>query len=315
MGIGKWIKQKAAAVALSTARVEEDILSQSGQELDGGVGQVQRLNQGRLSDALKRGELTQEVKDLRWRMYKVLNESKGLTAKITGYDDDGLPIVEVVNSNKWAVENVKVDSEDDYEVIMVVDNTEITLSIKDTLDGGAVANADANEEEREDKDGDTTKTIGKIGINGHQSSTKNLNPISIKRELRPKFELEHYTKKMIVREIDDTTRLLELYISMYPDESDRKTNLLISDLRKAIINPRGCNSLDIQELSYVTNKTLGSKDFKLYEYLITGVHKIIEYNGHYVIKFKADVITNGDSIVEQFRETDLDNRYENKEAK
>jgi len=320
MGIVKWVKNKIATVALAMAKVEGDTLSQSGQGVEGGIGSYQRINQGRLSDALQRGEITQEVKELRWRMYKVMKATDGVTATITGYDEHGMPIVEIKEkSKKRHLKNIKVDSEDIYKPIMVVDNSEVSMGA--FLDNVEELSPEEISETIEIKKNEITgkdegqATIGEISRNTHESSNKSDRPIKVVREIRVKFDIENYTKKMVVREINGDERLLEFYVSIYPDEYNRKSRFFLSELKRAMNNPRACDSLDIQSVNYVTANTMGASDYELYEYEITGIHKIIKYDGHYVIKFKANVTTNGENIIDKFRELELDERYKNKEAK
>lgn len=301
------------AVAFATARVGENTLTQKGSSRDGGVGQVQNINQGRLSDSLQKGEVTQEVKELRWRMYKVLKATDGLSAKVIGYDEDGLPIVEVVEAKKIPLKKILVDDYDDYDTIMIVDNSEITSSTFDGSNLEALNGVDG--ELVKDIDGDDTKTLAEISFNELHSNSKNERPIQIVRDIKPKFEIENYAKKLIVRFINENERLLEFYISKYPDEFDRKTRLLISEIKKAINNPRFSDMLEIKGVNYISNKTMGAKDLHLYEYGDVVFDKIIEFDGHYVIKFISKVTTNGLDIVEKFKDIGLEARYENKEAK
>jgi hypothetical protein len=72
---------------------------------------------------------------------------------------------------------------------------------------------------------------------------------------------------------------------------------------------------DIKEVEFITHNTLGSSDFLHYSYEILKVDKIIEFDGNYVIKFKAKVINNGVDILSDFVETDLETKYNNKENK
>jgi hypothetical protein len=109
--------------------------------------------------------------------------------------------------------------------------------------------------------------------------------------------------------------LLEFYISKYPKEDDAKTAFLLSEIKKAIINPRVSDMLDFETVSFITNKTIGVMDMLLFNYEINKFDKIIEFNGNYVIKFIANVVINGDDLMEQYREEELDKKYENKQRK
>ena len=320
MAIGNWIKKKLATVALAMAKVEESTLTQTGQGVDGGIGSHQRINQGRLSDSLQRGEITQEVKELRWRMYKIIKASTGVTAVITGYDEDGMPIVEVKEKpKKRYLKNVMADAEDNYKPIMVVNNDEVTMgafldNVEEFTREQIEGSIEITKNETTGKD-EGQATIGEISRDGHESSNRSERPIKVIRDIRPKFSIEEYTKKLIVREINETERLLEFYVSMYPDEYNRKSRFFLSELKKAQNNPRACDSLDIKGINYITMNTMGASDYELFEYEITGYDKMIEFDGHYVVKFKANVTTNGENIIDKFRELDLDERYDRKEAK
>ena len=91
-----------ATFSLALSIVENNALGQTADFLSSDVNQVRRNTQGQLADSLVHGEITQEVMELRWRTYKVLLETEGVTAEIVGYDDDGMPITKVrkVDKNK-----------------------------------------------------------------------------------------------------------------------------------------------------------------------------------------------------------------------
>jgi hypothetical protein len=124
-----------------------------------------------------------------------------------------------------------------------------------------------------------------------------------------------FTDKLYVRDIDGKNKLLEFYISRYPNENDRKTNLLVSTLKKAMKNPRVTDMFDIHEVGFITHRSIGAPDFHEYQYKIIDFDKIVEHNGYYVVKFKAEIMVDGVSLVEQYRMGDLDERYENLEMK
>lgn len=296
----KWLKKQMAAIIIATANVEKSSLGQKTKEVETGGGQYQRLNQGTLADSLINAEVTEEVKNLRWRMYKILDATDGVDAKITGYEEDGTPIVETMNktSDKTLLEKVKMDEYDDYPLEIMVSNKEITL---DTADGMDLQHLEDD-------------TI-EIEFDLYTSSIKAEKPIQILREYKPKFEIEKYAKKLNIRKIDEKSKLLEFYISKYPDEYDRKTYLLISEIKRAMKNPRGSDMLDITDVIFISHKTLGVKDFLEFRYKINSFDKIVEYDGHYVIKFIGDVTVDGDYLLEKYRLSDLDEKYENKERK
>lgn len=317
----KWLKRQISAIAIAMASVEKNALGQESVDLGNDTGNHQRYNQGTLADSLVQGEITEEVKLLRWRILKILDASNDYIIKDLGVDEDGFPILDTKApdsvSQKILLGKVKMDTHDDYPLELVVDNNEITMSGSDIMNNDNI-NAYNEEEQKESinhDDGSESATLGEISSDDYQSFIKAERPIKVVRDLRPKFEIEKYSKKLNVRKINDSDRLLEFYISKYPDEYDRKTRLLISEIKRAIKKPKVSDILDIVGVGFTSYKTVGAKDFRQFQYMITSFDKIIEYNGFYVIKFKAEVIVNGEYLLEKYRMGELDNKYKNKEAK
>jgi hypothetical protein len=124
-----------------------------------------------------------------------------------------------------------------------------------------------------------------------------------------KVDIEYSTTKMCVRDIGGGQKLLEFYISQYPNEFDRKTRLMISELERCS-NGFKSNILDIDGVGFQSvNSTIGVSPNLLYEYEILGFDKIVKFNGHYIVKFKANVIVDGENIFEKYRVESLDQKY------
>tara|TARA_R110000796_G_scaffold58413_4_gene134865 strand:+ start:19495 stop:20463 length:969 start_codon:yes stop_codon:yes gene_type:complete len=319
----KYLKRRLALLSLSLSRVEKTMLTQKSDAL-GDVGSMeQTYHQGMLADALLRGEITMPVKELRWRLYKVLSESKNKTAKITGYDDDGLPIVESYTVEKYKLDKIKCDNFDPYPVELVVRNEDIMKSTTEALSDEKLQlySDEENKSERGDRfnlvgtESWSNRSLGEISFDDMVTSIKPKKMIFVARNTKPKFEIENYAKKLLVRNISETEKLLEFYISSYPDEYNKKTKFLISEIKKAIKNPRASDILDINKVGFITEKTIGAADGLEFEYEVKKIDKIIEFNGHYVIKFISEVTINGDNIFEKYKLEELEKRYENKEAK
>lgn len=317
MGIGKWFKRKTALLSLAMAGVEKNALSQKGDSLEKTINQERRHTQGQLMDSLKQGEVTQEVMNLRWRTYKILKATEGVTAEIVGYDDDGMPITKVRKTDKKkGLSKIKLDEFDSYPLEMVVDNTQVTSGGNDAMDNTFI-NVYDEVQKNFNADGELiSASHGEISADDYFSTNKNEPPIIIGRMFIPKFEIENFTKKLNIRKVNDEgIRLLEFCISMYPDADDRKTRLLISDIKKAIANPISATFLEIKEVGFITYKTLGVDDFYEYHYDIIQLDKIVEFNGHYVIKYLAKVSVDGKDTLDIHRVAELDDKYERKEAK
>ena len=69
-----------------------------------------------------------------------------------------------------------------------------------------------------------------------------------------------------VRKINDSERLLEFYVSIYPDEYDRTSRMFLSELKRVIKNPRISDMIEISGVGFTTYKSIGVKDFHQYQY-------------------------------------------------
>jgi hypothetical protein len=322
--VKNWVNKKVAIISLALANVEKNAFSQTGEPLNNDVNQVRRHTEGQLADSLIHGEITQEVINLRWRTYKILKESDSRTAEVVGYDDDGMPIVKTRKKDKKVgLRKIKLDSTDPYPLEMIVENEEITIGVKEAINNNFI-NSNETPKETTDTFVDTNTlkeeeekiTIhGNIDSNEFFASHKTQKPIIISRMFFPKFSIENFTKKLNIRTIDKNNKLLEFYVSMYPNEYDKTSKFFLNEVKKAVKNPASTNMLEIKDVSFVTYKTIGADDFLEYKYEIIKFDKIVEFNGYYVIKFLATVMIDGEDILEKHRVTELDEKYKNKTKK
>jgi hypothetical protein len=314
--VKNWVRKKMVILSVALSNVEKNALSQTGEGLSTDITQTRRMTQGQLADSLINGEITQEVLNLKWRTYKILKATEGVTAKIVGYDEDGMPITSVIKrDNKKGLKKVSLDIYDDYPLEMVVDNTEIVIGGHDAMDNDNISIYDEVTLNYDDKGEVTSATHGSIGGDEYFATHKTEKPLKINRESLPNFEIENFTKKLNVRKIGKKKRLLEFYVSMYPDEYNRTSRLFISGVKKAIENPRQASMLDLKGVEFITYNTLGVSDFLEYQYEIESFDKIIEFKGCYVIKFIANVKINGRDIMDEHRVDELDKKYEQKAKK
>lgn len=314
--IKDWVRKKAAMISLSLSNVEKNAFGQGGESLSSDVNQLQRHTQGQLADSLMNGEITQEVMDLRWRTYKVLRQSEGLISKVTDYDEDGYPIVKTTKvDKKKLLSKVTTEPTDRFTLEIVFDNEEVTNGVDDIINNKYIEVSETPDLNIDNFGNVTGATHGVIFAKEYFATFKPEKPIVIKREFFPKFNIETYTKKLHVKTINETEKLLEFYISKYPDVDNKRSVLFINEMKKAIKNPILSNMFEIKYVCFTTYKTIGCDDFLYYEYEIVSLDKIVEFNGFYVVKFKAKISVDGKYILEQHRMLELDKKYENKEKK
>lgn len=315
MIFNNWIKRQITRFIILTSNLEKNALGQKGESLETDVNKHQRLTQGQLADSLINGEVTQEVLNLKWRTYKILKATEGVKSTIIGYDEDDTPIVKTTKKNpKLGLKKVKVDNYDDYKLEMVLDNTEIALNTTDVMGNEELSILDSVLENYDDDGNLISVSHATIGATEHMATQKGDRPIKIERIDYPNFLIENYTKKLNVRKINKKEKMLEFYVSSYPDEYNKTTNLLLSAIKK-VINGKHSTFLDFEAVEFLTFKTIGSEDFLLYRYENIKFDKIVEYNGFYVIKFKSKITIDGKDILEEHKVEELDKKYEQKAKK
>ena len=310
--IKNWLNRKMGILALAMSNVEKDVLTSKSLKTEADTTHTLNVEQGTLADDLKRGILSVAVQELRWRMYETINHIQNYQSVLTGHLPDGTPIYEnkliTPDLIKKMLSNIRLDNIDNYPLEFVIDNSPITMSTIDTLNIEITGESSKTTNEQ----GEEIITYGNVKDEG--INFKPERPIKIKREYLQKFLLEDYVKKLHVRNINDNEKLLEFVFSKYPDEFDKRSTLFISELKKVLNNPRN-GIVDIKEVGFITYKALGVKDLLEYQYEILNFDKIIEFEGTYIIKFKAKPIVNGVSIIGDYSGGKLEQKYKNKEAR
>ena len=313
MNIKKWLKSQAAAIIMASSNVEKNSFTQEKKTIDDDVKHEKKQQSLDLLSSLQNNVVTQEVKDLRWRMYKVLKASEKISVSNITYDKDDNLTGYSTSKIKSGLDKIKLDSFDRYPLEMVYMNDEQTINSVDVLDNKHIGLLDDkifNEKEE-------SFTIGEI----HGENLAHTRPerqLTIERKYYPKFFIENYTKKLNVRFIDNQTRLLEFYISKYPDEMNPATGMLVKQLVKIINGTLPIDKSDfiqIDNVEFVSNKTIGTSDYLQYRYNDITFDKLIEFDGNYIIKYIANVEINGADILAEYIQEELDMKYENKEIK
>jgi len=291
MKLYNWIKRKMGLFLLATSKVEKDAFSQkhnfeSGQKINN------QISQDNLVNDLIKVKITQEVKNLRWRTYKVLQHSRGFKSSID--TETGEVKVRKITHN---LKKINLDN-DLYPLEILFKNGEDTTTFSEALNKLNISN-DNN----------------KVSLDELNSNIKSKSYLSVFRDGPANFNLENYTTKLHIRKYSEDKKLIEFYISKYPNSFDRKSKLLISKIEKLKVTPKFDNILDIKEIGFSSFQTLGCEDFNEFLYKIDKFDSIIEFNGSYIIKFIGQAIFENKYMLTEFIEDELEYKYTNKERK
>jgi hypothetical protein len=260
-----WIKNKIFGLMLATANVEKKTFSQNVASVEPESTQEVGKNQINVINSLMNSEITEEVKDLRWRFYKTVG------AQIN-YD-----------LGKVDLGKIKVDSFDPYPLELLINVKTLSDKVGDEFPTENLSNQEFNK-----------------GLNVDSNINITYNSI-------PKFDLTNFVKKIMVRRIHDKSKLIELHIPKEGRSENRTTNFLMSELKKLTENPRFSNITDVSSIEALL-------DIRFLEMKIVKFDKIVEFNGNFVIKFIGS-ISKDESIVEKYKQIELEERYNNKEAR
>lgn len=253
-------------------------------------------NGGVLNDLLEQKE-TQRVIELRDKYYRVLKEADKLDTsdiKIIGEDENGLifSIPENGLKKKTKLNFMKhppVYNEENLPLRTIQDNKQIQK--QNNLICGYNVVFDPNLLPKGDTDFETTLTIERDNFT-------------------PRFNLEKYAKKMVVRENGERA-LVDLYLPSLASQFGKVDAILISNLNR-IWEEKNLRSdlTDFKEMWWYSDKAWGSDDVCLFKYNDIHFKGINVFDGNFVLTFDCNVVEDGTDLTQKYRTKELDEKYE-----
>lgn len=269
--------------------IETQVFSNVGSNSSvGGSVISQDVNQGTTSvaNALLRGELTEEVKELRHRNYKVDREAK----KYKYYSPTLALKKKEGKDNKF----IKYENEDGLEVITIQDNYPLSEDI--------------------------LKGLQQIDNGGRGEKQKY--KIEIERSCTPRFKVEEFLKRIVVKRVEGSHTILDMYFSMYPEQffnnsEDKsfRSKAFIKEIEKIKVGGRTPDTLWFDTLRFVTKNAYRQDD--LMEFLFKSIFfkNVIEYDGFYILRFSAVIEREGIDLTKPFFNANMEEKYETKAEK
>ena len=289
-----WNKIRLAWYYLMQGLVAGDkaIRSDSGTEIDpvGGIEQ-QKETQSVYKDLLK-GEITQEVIELRHQMYFTERKSHE-------YEYNGGGHAKKKNSMFGYSGNV--EQSDGYKVTLVQENKQFINSLDN--DGVHIVKGDVLVDDDLKKGYNTTKNI-----NAEYT-------IHCERDFMPRFRLESYATKIVVKDVDNEHAIVDIYVPQYRQQFKRTTNLLQAELDRIYQGNVRSDLVMMNKIWFKTFNCYGADDSILYEYDDVKFDNIIKFDGSYVLRFYCHILTNGEDEIQQYYDEKMAEKYENKERR
>lgn len=253
----------------------------------------------RVSKDLLKGEVTQEVEELRYRTYKVDRESKNFE-----YYSPTLAKKRDINDSKF----VKYENSDNLEIVTIQPNVFLKENIYDAIKNVS----DENIKKSVDEYGNS-----QIEINvGKFKQQKNYTIKLIRNEYAiPRYYLEEYTTRLVVKKCNEENKyILDFYISKYPHISDLKSKGFVREIER--IKNEGWKSdiIEFNNVNFITSHAYQLDDMIEFNFKYPTFKEIIEFDGHYIIRYRATLNKQHD-IMDDFYSKSMDEKYKNKEAK
>lgn len=258
-------------------RGADKIISTSNKEADGSdlAGVEQHKETESVYADLLRGEVTQEVKELRHEMYYAERKSHE-------YDYGGNG--RAIKRNDIFDYNGNIEKSDGFKIEIVQDNKEDPSSL---MECGIFCNGEKVDLSEE--------AIRDLRVKDKRDFT-----IVIGRDFMPSFRLEQYATKLVVKRIDKEHVLLDIYVPKYTKQFDNSSKLFVSAIEKIYMGDKRSGIIDFDTLEFTSYNAYGTDDLKQYKYKNISFDNIIEFDGSYVLRFVAEVEVDGYDIISEF---------------
>lgn len=227
-------------------------------------------------------KVTQEVQELRYTSYKVAKESKK-------YRYIGNGQVAKKTASQLSERHGAIDESDNLPIVLIQDNAVICEDVLTSLN-------EVNQKE------------GKKAFYEYN--------IKIERDNLPRFRIESYVKKLVLKE-SDGNYVIDLYCSKYPRQfSERKDRAFLKELKQVqtgII--RNSDIFDFQELHFTTSNAWGVDDWFRFSFKEFELYDIIEYDGNYIVRMGCLAKNFMENLLDKVFCESAEKKYEAKEAK
>jgi len=295
MKLTLWDKLRIGFHYLIQGMISGDKVIKSGTGDDsvpvGGIEQQQE-QQSVYKDLLK-GEITQEVKELRHQMYFVERKSHEYEYAGGGH---------AKKRNNMFGYTGKVETSDGYKIRLVQENKEIIKSL----------------------DGEGVHIVGnKVMVNdalqkGYNTSNgiNNEYLIHCERNFYPRFRIERYTTKLVVKNVDKEHAIVDFYVPQYKQQFNNITKLLQAELDRIYQGDVRSDLVLFNKIWFKAYNCYGADNMMLFEYDEPKFDNIIKFDGSYVLRFYCHILTdaNDDEIQEAYND-EMAKKYENKEKR
>lgn len=141
--------------------------------------------------------------------------------------------------------------------------------------------------------------------------------LEIKRDgYKPKFEIEKFVKKIIIKEYTEKQYRIELYVNMYASQFGKIDAILISALYDVMQGKSFDKTfLSFDSLEFITNRAWNSKNMHKYKFKNIEFVGIRPFDGNFIIEYDAEAEIFNEDVTEQYKTKELTEKYKNETPK
>lgn len=253
-----------------------DIAFTGNKDTDVGNGssiEQQKEVQSVYKDMLK-GEITQEVIELRHEMYFAERASKKY--KYTGNG-------RAVKMNDIIKYNGDLETSDGLDISIVQENKEDIGSLLDY----EIYNIGNEVALGEKSQGDLNKVKEKKFT------------IKIKRDFLAKFNIEQYTEKIVIKQLNDDESIIDIYVYQYMKQFNNIHKLFLKQIEQIYTGDIRNDIIEFNSISFITNNAYGAEDLLEYEFSNIQFENIIRFNEFYVLRFLGKNVKYGNDLLNE----------------
>ena len=262
---------------------------------------VQQMKTGGVMDDLLQEKETQRVVETRDKFYRVYKESDKWdtsSVKIIGEDENGL----IFDGTDGLKKKTKLDFMK-HPPVYNVENLRLRV-IQDNKQFQKQNNLISGYNVVFDPD------LLPKGLTDFETT------LTVKRgEFTPRFNIEKYVKRMVVRE-NGSRALVDLYLPSESSQFGKIDAILIANLKQIMdTGNKKSDITDLNEISWFSDKAWNSEDLCEFVYDDINFHSINIFDGSFVLTFDCNVVKDGVDITKKYRTKELDEKYKTEAPK
>lgn len=310
-------------------RAAEDVMLTQDTSDGGNVSVVQKQESKTLAEALINGEVTQEVRELRYRTYKVDRESRGYEF-VTG--TLGIKKDTQLNSN------IVYENSEDLDLILVQPNHEDKYTADETLSVG-------------DDEAALKALLGTMRLT-----------LNLTYDKAPRYNINRFITRLVYRNRDGRN-VIDLYVNKYPIKGDILSTFFTKEISKYFkdveIDENGkaktvresenvgetkdytlsgtnvsmakrydtrfpindfsslkvMDFIQISNIDFVTYKAYNSYDGVYFRFKDFKFYDLLEFDGHYILRYEVSEDIDIIDAIKQYDEESMIKKYEDKAPK